>query len=149
MDLEQKLRILLETVVEKNFVALPLKLVRPSIYATAIDDDKYLQNTRLYLAVSAEMKDADLIVKVPQLMKVANAGQLEEIVRRAMPGLKLIPVASPPTEIRVKLKYKYFRIDASGPVYEGIQHARNLGVWAPADFVGVQLELVVLLPKKE
>ena len=87
LDLEQKLRVLLETVVPTNFVALPLKLVRPSIYATAIDDDKYLRNTRLYLAVSAEMKDADLIVKVPQLMKVAGTGQIEEIVRRAMPGL--------------------------------------------------------------
>jgi len=149
LDLEQKLRILLETVVPTNFVALPLKLVRPSIYATAIDDDKYLRNTRLYLAVSAEMKDADLIAKVPQLMKVAGAGQVDDIVRRAMPGLKLMPVASPPTEIPVKLKYKYFSLDASGAVYEGIQRARNLGVYAPAEFPGVQLELIILLPKRD
>ena len=149
LDLEQKLRIMLETVVPTNFVALPLKMVRPSMYATAIDDDKYLRNTRLYLAVSAEMKDADLIAKVPQLIKVAGAGQLEEIVRQAMPGLKLMPVASPPPEIPVKLKYKYFSLDASGAAYEGIQRARNLGVYAPAEFPGVQLELIVLLPKKE
>jgi len=149
LDLEQKLRILLETVVPTNFVALPLKMVRPSIYATAIDDDKYLLNTRLYLAVSSEMKDADLIAKVPQLMKVASAAQLEEIVRRAMPGLKLMPVASPPPEIPVKLKYKYFSLDASGDVYDGIQRARNLGVYAPAEFPGVQLELIVLLPNLE
>jgi type VI secretion system protein ImpJ len=149
LDLEQKVRILLETVVPTNFVALPLKMVRPSIYATAIDDDKYLRNTRLYLAVSAEMKDAELIAKVPQLMKVAGTGQLEDIVRRAMPGLKLMPVAAPPPEIPVKLKYKYFSLDASGAVYEGIQRARNLGVFAPAEFSGVQLELVVLLPQRE
>jgi type VI secretion system protein ImpJ len=149
LELEQKLRILLETVVPTNFVALPLKFVRNSIYATAIDDDNYLRNTRLYLAVSAEIKDADLIAKVPQLMKVASTGQLEEIVRRAMPGLKLLPVASPPAEIPVKLKYKYFSIDAAGDVYGGIQRARNLGVYAPAEFPGVQLELVVLLPKRE
>ena len=149
LDLEQKLRSLLETVVETNFVALPLKMVRPSIYATAIDDDKYLRKTRLYLAVSAEMKEADLMVKVPQLMKVASAGQLEEIVRRAMPGLKLMPVAVPPREIRVNLKYKYFSLDASGDVYEGIQRARNLGVWTPAEFAGVELELIILLPKRD
>jgi type VI secretion system protein ImpJ len=147
LDLEQKLRILLETVVETNFIALPLKLVRPSMYAAAIDDDKYLRNTRLYLAVSAEMKDADLITKVPQLMKVASANQVEEVVRQAMPGLKMVHVMSPPSEIRVNLKYKYFSLDVSGPVYEGIQRARNLGVYAPAEFPGVQLELVILLPK--
>jgi type VI secretion system protein ImpJ len=149
LDLEQKLRILMETVVPTNFVALPLKMVRPSIYATAIDDDKYLRNTRLYLAVSAEMKDADVIAKVPQLMKVAGAGQVDDFVKRALPGLKLMPVASPPPEIPVKLKYRYFSLDASGPVYEGIQRARNLGVYAPAEFPGVQLELIVLLPKRE
>ena len=149
LDLEQKLRILLETVVPTNFVALPLKMVRPSMYATAIDDDKYLRNTRLYLAVNAEMKDADLIAKVPQLMKVASSGQLEEIVRQALPGLKLVHVVSPPAEIPVKLKYKYFSLDASGAVYDGIQRARNLGVYAPAEFPGVQLELIVLLPKRD
>jgi len=149
LDLESKLRILLETVVPTNFVALPLKLVRPSIYATAIDDDKYLRNTRLYLAVSAEMKDAELIAKVPQLMKVAGAGQLEDIVRRALPGLKLTSVAAPPPEIPVKLKYRYFSLDASGPIYEGIQRGRNLGVFAPAEFPGAQLELIVLLPTRE
>jgi type VI secretion system protein ImpJ len=149
LELEQKLRILFETVVPTNFVALPLKMVRPSIYATAIDDDKYLRNTRLYLAVSAEMKDADLIAKVPQLIKVASAGQLDEIVRRAVQGLKLMPISSPPPEIPVKLKYRYFSLDASGAVYEGIQRARNLGVYAPAEFGGVQLELIVLLPSRD
>jgi type VI secretion system protein ImpJ len=149
LDLEQKLRILLETVVPTNFVALPLKLVRPSMYATAIDDDKYLRNTRLYLAVSAEMKDAELISRVPQLMKVAGAGQLEEVVRQALPGLKMMHVVSPPSEIPVKLKYKYFSLDASGSVYEGIQRARNLGVYAPAEFPAVQLELIILLPRRD
>ena len=49
-DLDDKIRILLETVVPTNFVSLPLKLVQPSIYATSLADDKYLHNTRLYLA---------------------------------------------------------------------------------------------------
>jgi type VI secretion system protein ImpJ len=149
LELEKKIRILLETVIETNCVALPLKMVRPSMYATAIDDDRYLQNTRLYLAVSAEMKDAELIAKVPQLMKVASAGQLEEIVRQATTGLKIVQPVSPPPEIPVKLKYRYFSLEASGPLFEGIRRARNLGVYAPAEFPGVQLELIVLLPKRE
>src|SRR5579863_5468963 len=53
-DLDEKLRLLLETVVPSNFISLPLKLVQPSIYATSIDNDKYLVNTKMYLAVNAE-----------------------------------------------------------------------------------------------
>lgn len=147
-DLEQKLRILLEEVVPTNVVSLPLKFVRDSVYATAIDDDKYLKDTRLYLAASAEMKDADLISLAPRLMKVGAASYVDDIVRHALPGLKLTHVQVPPSEIPVKLKSKYFSLDTTGSVWEGIQRARNIGVYAPADFRNVQLELVILLPVK-
>ncbi len=50
-ELDEKLRLLLETVVPSNFVSLPLKLTQPFIYATAIDNDKYLQNTKMYIAI--------------------------------------------------------------------------------------------------
>ncbi|HXB71613.1 MAG TPA: type VI secretion system baseplate subunit TssK [Candidatus Acidoferrales bacterium] len=38
--LDEKLRILLETVVPGNFVSRPLKKVQPSIYAWSIDNDQ-------------------------------------------------------------------------------------------------------------
>jgi len=52
-SLEAKLRSLLETVVPTNVISLPLKRVQSSIYATALDDEKYLKDTRMYLAISA------------------------------------------------------------------------------------------------
>ena len=51
--------------VPANFVSLPLKLVQPSIYATAIDNDKYFANTKMYLAVSAETSQAEIVGKTP------------------------------------------------------------------------------------
>ena len=56
-DLDEKLRLLLETVVPTNVVSLPLKHVNNTIYATAIDQDKYLNNTRMYLAISADTSE--------------------------------------------------------------------------------------------
>ena len=50
-------------------VSLPLKLTQPSIYATALANDKYLFNTRMYLAISADLSEADLLKRVPQLVK--------------------------------------------------------------------------------
>src|SRR5262245_31450056 len=76
-DLDEKLRLLLETVVPSNFVSLPLKLVQPSIYAAALADERYLQNTRMYLAISAEMSQADIIAKTPYLIKVCSASHIE------------------------------------------------------------------------
>jgi type VI secretion system protein ImpJ len=145
-DLEQKIQFLLKTVIPTHFVSLSLKLAKPSIHATSIDNDSYLHNTRLYLAVSCDLRDADLITRAPQLMKVGAAGHLEDIIQHALPGLKLHHVPQPPPEIPIKLKHKYFGLDLTGEAWERIQRSRTFGVYVPNDFPNAQLELVILLP---
>ena len=146
-DLDAKLRRLLETVVPKSFIALPLKEVRPSIHMTAISDDKYLTNTQLYLAVAAEANAATVIRKVPQLVKVCSADHIDHLVRQALPGVPLTHVAVPPSAIPVKLNYQYFSLSQSGGAWEAVGRARNLAAYVPGDFPNPQLELIVLLPK--
>ncbi|HEX8984501.1 MAG TPA: type VI secretion system baseplate subunit TssK [Bryobacteraceae bacterium] len=146
-SLDEKLRFLLETVVPSNFVALPLKLVQPAIHATALDDDKYLKNTKMYLAIQAEMNEAELINKTPSLIKVCSATHIEHLVRQALPGLTLTHVARPPSSIPVKLNFQYFSLNQSGPAWEAVQRARNLAAYIPADFPNPQVELVILLPQ--
>lgn len=148
MELMQQIKLLLETVIPANFVALALKLVRPSIYATAIEEDKYLKDSRLYLAVSADVSEAELISRAPRVMKVGAAAHVEQLIRQALPGLKMSHVPSPPSEIPMKLKYKYFSLDLTGTVWEGVRRARNLGVYSPSEFPNPQFELLILLPAK-
>ena len=144
--LDEKLRLLLETVVPSNFVSLPLKLVQPSIYATALADDKYLLNARMYLAISAEMSQADLIAKAPYLIKVCSASHIEHLVRQALPGVPMTHVAAPPSSIPVKLAYQYFSLNQAGPAWEAVGRARNLAAYIPAEFPNIQAELIILLP---
>ena len=146
-ELDEKLRALLETVVPTNVVALPLKLVQPSIYATAIDQDKYLNNTRMYLAAGAEAREAEIVTRVPVLVKVCSASHIEHIVRNALPGLTLTHLPSPPSAIPIKLNYQYFSLNQSGVCWEAIQRARNLAAYVPADLPNPQLELIILLPQ--
>ena len=144
-DLEQKIRLLLKTVVPANFVSLPLKQVRPTIYATQIEEDAYLKG-RFYLAVTAEMREPDLISRAPQIMKAGAAGHLEEIIKLALPGLKMLHVPVPPAEIPLKVKYKYFSLDLTGDAWDKVQRSRTFGVHVPNDIPNAQLELVILLP---
>lgn len=145
-DLDDKLRYLLETVIPSNFVALPLKYASPSIYSTAINDDKYLQNTKMYLAVNAEMPEAELIGKAPQLVKLCSANHLEHLVRHALPGLTMRHMQMPPTAIPVKLNYQYFSLNQSGGPWEAILRSRNFAAYVPADFPNPQLELIIVMP---
>jgi type VI secretion system protein ImpJ len=146
-DLDEKLRVLLETVVPSNFVSLPLKLVQPSIYATSIDREDYLVNTRMYLAMQAESTQAELISKAPQLVKIASANLIDHLVQQALPGVPLTYVATPPSVIPHKLNYQYFSLTQSGGPWESIGKSRNLAAYVPADFRNPQLELIILLPQ--
>jgi type VI secretion system protein ImpJ len=146
-DLDEKIRFLLDTVIPSNFVSLPLKLVQPNIYATALADDKYLQHTRMYLAISAEMNEAELIAKTPYLIKICSASHIEHLVRQALPGVPLTHVQRPPSQIPVKLNCQYFSLNQSGGAWEAVGRARNLAAYVPGDFPAPQLELVILLPE--
>lgn len=145
--LDETVRNLLETVISSNFVSLPLKLVQPSIYATALDNDKYLSGTRLYLALAADMNQADLIAKAPYLLKVCSANHIEHLVRQALPGVPLTHTPKPPSAIPVKLNYQYFSLNQTGVAWEAIGRARNLAVYVPGELPASQLELIILLPE--
>jgi type VI secretion system protein ImpJ len=135
---------LLDTVIKSNFVALPLKLLRGTIYATTIDKDRYFENSRPYLAISSDLKEADLIARVPVLTKACSATHIEQLITRALPGLKLTHVPVPPRAIPVKLRYQYFSIEKSGPVWEAVERARNFAVHVPGEILNPDMELIFL-----
>ena len=145
-DLDDKLRYLLETVIPSNFVALPLRFTQTSIYGTSINDDKYLLNTKMYLAVNAEMPEGELISKAPQLIKPCSANHLEHLVRNALPGLQMRHMPSPPTAIPIKLNYQYFSLNQSGAAWEAILRSRTFATYVPGDFPNPQIELIIVMP---
>lgn len=147
VELDEKLRSLLETVVPTNLVSLPLKLVRNSVYATAIDHEKYLVNTRLYLAFNAETSEAQIIQRVPQLVKACSATHIEHLIKQALPGIQLTHLPNPPSEVPVKLKYQYFSLNQAGAAWEAVLRGRNFAAFVPSDFPNPNLELLILLPK--
>ena len=147
-DLDEKLRILLETVVPTNFVSLPLKLVQPSIYATSIDNDKYLVNTKMYLAVVPRPARPRSSARLPQLVKVCSANHIDHLVSQALAGRAAdLRRVSPPSAIPIKLNYQYFSLSQSGVAWEAIQRARNLAAYVPGICPIPQLELIILLPQ--
>jgi type VI secretion system protein ImpJ len=146
-DLAEKLRLLLDTVVPTNVVSLPLKNTSNSIYATAIDQDKYFANTRMYLAISADAGDDTIIRRVPQLVKACSATHIDRLISNALPGIVLTHIPNPPSAIPVKMRHQYFSLSQSGAAWETVPRARNFAVYVPAEIANPQMELVILLPQ--
>lgn len=147
--LDGMLRQLLETVVPVHHVSLPLKMTEASLYAAAIEEDRYLAAPEWYLAVSAEVEAGELLRKAPQLMKVSSASQVGRLIKQALPGLQLEHIERPPSSLPIKLDHHYFRLERAGSEWEQIRRARNIAVYVPSDFPAPRLELLILMPNEE
>jgi type VI secretion system protein ImpJ len=136
-------------VVPANCVSLPLTLTTTGVYATAIDQERYLAAQQIYLAIRADAGQPDLLRQVPKAVKVSSADQVDRLIKQALPGLSLTHVPRPPSAVPIKVNSQYFQVGRSGPEWDAIVRARNLAAYVPADLPNPHLELVLVLPRKE
>ena len=147
--LDDKVRELLETVVPANHVSLPLTLTPSGVYATAIDQERYLSAPQMYLAIRTEGGQPELIRQAPRLVKVSSSDRIDRLIKQALPGMTLTHMPRAPSAVPVKVNYHYFALARTGAEWEAVMRARNLAAYVPAEFPSPQLELVLVLPPKE
>ena len=144
--LDEKLHLLLKQWCRAISFRCHSELVQPSIYATSIDRDEYLVNTRMYLAIKAETDQADLIGKTPQLVEcVGGPGGTPRATSASRSAADARTV--PPDAIPLKLGFQYFSLNPKGPQWDSIGKSRNLAAYVPADLPNPQMELIILLPQ--
>ena len=149
MSMDERLRLLLDTVIPTNYVYLPLKQIRPAVYSVSLDDERYLGAARMYLAVSAEAGRADIAAKAPHLIKVCSADGIENLIQLALPGVAMSHQGTPRGGIPIRLNFEYFELNQGGPQWEAMVRSRSLAAYVPADLPNPQLELVIVLPGNE
>ena len=145
-SLDEVIGHLLQTVVPTNYVSLPLRAVEPSVYAAAIEQDRYLDAQQLYLAVAADLSQPDLIEKTTELVKISSHDRLDRLYKRGLPGVTMTHVPNPPSAIPVKMDHQYFLLNKAGPEWDEIALARSLAAYVPSAFPNPKLELVIILP---
>ncbi len=144
-QLEARLLELLDTAVPETAVSLPLRAVRPAVQAVAVDEERWFAAPHWYLAVSAPVRQAELVPRVLHGCKVGSADVVDTLIRQALPGLELAHVPQPPPAVPVKLDFLYFALRRAGPAWEAVARARNLAVYVPAELLDARMELVIAL----
>jgi type VI secretion system protein ImpJ len=144
-ELERRLYELLDGAVVDAAVSVPLKPVRPTLHAAAVEQVSWLDAPQWFLAVSAPVRQQELIPKVLQGCKVGSADVVDTLIRQALPGLEMAHVSAPPPAVPVKLDFQYFAIRKAGGAWDAIARARNIAVYVPAELVDARFELVVVL----
>jgi type VI secretion system protein ImpJ len=148
VTLEEKIQELLKTVIPTGAVQIPLKRESESKFTGQIVDDQLVVGAQVILAASAEMSEGLLITELPQQAKISSIDRIESLLGLALPGVGLVHRPVPPSPLRVKLGYHYFRLESQGTPemqlhWDAICKSRNLAIRIPNPkrFAGLKLEL--------
>lgn len=143
--LDDHIRRHLEIVLPSKAIRIPLQQVQPFLYGGEVSDQRCVGPSRWILEIESPIGRADIIAKVPRLAKVCSARFVLELIKRAIPGLALNHLSSPPPQIAARVESLYFSIDRVGPCWEHITQTRQVGVYVPGEIPNPQLSLLVLL----
>ncbi len=144
-DLDRHIREHLELFVPTNCISIPLRKVDNYLYDGDVTDQRCLDRANWFFALRSSAGEVEVVQRTQQFVKVCSAKFVPELVRRALPGLVLTHLPSPPSAVSPKVEYKYFSINRSGPCWESIVKTRQVGVYVPRELPEAELELLVVL----
>ncbi|MGA7925762.1 MAG: type VI secretion system baseplate subunit TssK [Candidatus Sulfotelmatobacter sp.] len=145
--LDDHIRRHLEIVAGSQTILIPLQAVDRYFYEGAIKDQRCFERSRWILGVHAAVGEAELITRVPSLVKMCSAKFVSDLVKRALPGLTLTHLEVPPAAVSARVDSQYFTVNRSGPCWEHIMQTRTVGVYVPGELPAPELELIVILEK--
>ncbi|MFQ5559508.1 MAG: type VI secretion system baseplate subunit TssK, partial [Nitrospinota bacterium] len=141
-EIEEKLGVLTEVVSSSRFVPIPLKSAGQNLFTGEIKDERLLDRSKIYLAVTGDFPADEIIDKIPKMTKICSKDTIDLIISANMPGLSLTHTPRPPSSIAVKMGFQYFLIENYGKYWDGIRETRSLAISLPYDLSGARIELV-------
>lgn len=142
--LDQHIRAHLDVAVPPSYARIPLEQVAPYIFSGPVANPQCLGRSRWILGIQASCGEANLLAKVPRLVKISSRKLVSDLVGQA-PGLVLTHLPSPPPEIPARLDGQYFSINREGHCWEELVATKEVGVYVPSDLPSPKLELLVIL----
>lgn len=135
----------LEIVVPSNTVTLDFSPAGAYIHQASVADERCLHRARWVLGIRSSIGESEQLRLVPRLVKVCSARFVPELVKRALPGMKLTHLPVPPAAIRAAADMQYFSIDTSGACWEHILQTRNVGIYVPGEIADPEFNLTAIL----
>ena len=143
--LDHHIRTNLEAVVPTNVISIPLQKSSNYLYEGEIKDQRCLDRARWIFAIRSSTGEVEIIAKTPQLVKICSNLFVPKLVERALPGMGLTHLPTPPSAISAQVDAQYFSINRSGPCWEHIVQTRQVGIYVPGELPDPELELLIIL----
>ncbi|MBI5016523.1 MAG: type VI secretion system baseplate subunit TssK [Deltaproteobacteria bacterium] len=101
-------------------------------------------NNRYYLSVRTAFGQDAVINALLSTSKLSSREYLPIVIARALPGVPLEHLASPPAELPRRPDTLYFALDPSGGAWEAVRNGLNAAVYfdSPPGEIGLQLMVI-------
>jgi type VI secretion system protein ImpJ len=113
-----------------DVVSIPVELVQPNVYLARIDDTSLIDGAVFVLAAKAALPPEEIRRRIPQMVTIAPAVRLKQLVEGVVPGLALSPLAQIPPRIPFLAGYVYFEIDRSSALWSDMKGSGAFGLFA-------------------
>ena len=143
--LDRHVREHLELIVPTNCVTIPLTRIDETFWEGDVVDARCLGKSRWVVGIQSAVGESELISRVPHLVKVCSAKFVRELVKRAVSGLELMHLPTPPAALTTRVEAQYFGISKQGPFWDNIVQTKRVGLYVPAELPQAELELQVVL----
>jgi type VI secretion system protein ImpJ len=143
--LDRHIRTHLEVIVPTNCISIPLSHTGDYMYAGEVTDQRCLGKSRWILSIRSKLGEAELIGRAPQLIKICSRQFVPELVKRALPGMQLTHMPTPPPAVSPKVEAQYFGIGRAGPCWDHLVQTKAVGVYVPGEFPEAEVELLVVI----
>ncbi len=130
---------------EKEMVLVPGGEADSPFHLGTVADRRVFGRAHWYLGVRSSASSADVIARVPRLVKICSAKYIVRLVKSAYPGLGIEHVPSPPAELAPRINTTYFRVRPVDPCWPAITDTAEVGLYVPAAIPDAEVELVVVL----
>ncbi|MBB5060370.1 type VI secretion system protein ImpJ [Granulicella aggregans] len=134
----------LEIVVPTSTVALKFHATAPYLYSAEVEDERCLRRSRWILGIRSSLGESEQLRLVPRLVKVCSTRFVQELVKRALPGMTLTHLQVPPAALRAAADMQYYAIDTAGPCWQHILNSRSVGVYIPGEIADPDFTLSVV-----
>lgn len=144
--LDAIIRELLDVTLSSRYRTMPLVKDprRSARYEAELDPAIIGEQFMLGLAVSAAIPALELVAMVPVRFKISAPQDIDDIVKHALPGIKLAHMAQVPAAVPVTPNTHYFSLESKGSLFDAMLAAQALVVDAPTELAGLKIELFSL-----
>ncbi len=116
----QNINMHLSAVLEQTAISMPIEKRQYGIYVSPISDRSLLDETRLILAIKAQMSTNELKSYLPDHLKIGSVDTIRDLVNNQLTGVTVSALPMAPREITYHAGYVYFELEQSSEHWQNI-----------------------------